>query len=399
MARGFYKRGEIWHCDFTVNGQRFRQSLDTTDWREAQRKKRKLESEAEKGTLTPKTREFARLPFTDAAEKHLADRILRLAERSIQTERERLKPLRRYLGNTPVASISADMVREYVAVRSKARVANKTINLELGVLRGILKRAKLWHTIADDIKALPTRRQVGKALAPDEKVRLQTAATTRPEWMNARWAMVMSLNTTMRACEVRNLQWRDINFSARTLTVRNSKTDAGRRVIPLNKDAWEAILQLHERAQLFAGAEGEHYIFPACENGHIDPSKPQKSWRSAWRSLRKAAGLPGLRFHDLRHHAITELAESMTSDSTIMSIAGHVSREMLEHYSHVRLDAKRQALDALSNTPSKASCVTKHVTNVPSDHNSELVSIRKDWSGREDLNLRPPGPEPGALPG
>ncbi len=56
----------------------------------------------------------------------------------------------------------------------------------------------------------------------------------------------------------------------------------------------------------------------------------------------------GFRFHDLRHQAITELAESKASDSTIMSIAGHVSRKMLAHYSHVRMDAKRNALDALT---------------------------------------------------
>ena len=57
--------------------------------------------------------------------------------------------------------------------------------------------------------------------------------------------------------------------------------------------------------------------------------------------------LAGLRFHDLRHHAITELAESQTSDSTIMALAGHVSRKMLEHYSHIRMAAKRTALDAI----------------------------------------------------
>src|SRR5439155_3576675 len=56
----------------------------------------------------------------------------------------------------------------------------------------------------------------------------------------------------------------------------------------------------------------------------------------------------GLRFHDLRHHAITELAESQASDRTVMAIAGHVSQRMLAHYSHVRIDAKRKALDALS---------------------------------------------------
>jgi hypothetical protein len=62
----------------------------------------------------------------------------------------------------------------------------------------------------------------------------------------------------------------------------------------------------------------------------------------------REAGLKGLRFHDLRHHAITELAESDASDQTIRSIAGHVSERMLGHYSHIRLEAKRRALDALS---------------------------------------------------
>jgi hypothetical protein len=53
-------------------------------------------------------------------------------------------------------------------------------------------------------------------------------------------------------------------------------------------------------------------------------------------------------FPDLWHHAITELAESQASDSTVGAIAGHVSPKMLQHYSHVRLQAKRTALDVLS---------------------------------------------------
>jgi integrase len=72
-----------------------------------------------------------------------------------------------------------------------------------------------------------------------------------------------------------------------------------------------------------------------------------KSWRSAWRSLTKAAGLKGLRFHDLRHQAITELCEAGLSDMTIMGSAGHVSRVMLQHYSHIRLQAKREAVAML----------------------------------------------------
>ena len=78
-----------------------------------------------------------------------------------------------------------------------------------------------------------------------------------------------------------------------------------------------------------------------------DPTSPAKSWRSAWRSLTKTANLKGLRFRDLRHHAITRLAEPGMPEQTLMSIAGHVSREMLEYYSHIRIEAKRIAVAAL----------------------------------------------------
>jgi integrase len=291
------------------------------------------------------------------------------------------------------------MLRAYVTERKKAGLANKTINLETGIVRSVLKRAKRWHLFSDEIKPLPVRHEVGKALSPEEKFNLEKAAEKRPDWENARLAMTLALNTTMRACEVKGLQWRDVDFLERIIAVRQSKTDAGRRVIPLNDAAWDAIMELYHRAQKIAGAEPNHYVFPACENGNIDPATPQKSWRSAWRSLRKAAGLRHLRFHDLRHHAITELAESDASEQTIMSVAGHVSRQMLEHYSHVRMEAKRRAVEMLSQSGKANGYVTNHVTSGVRDDVRESVTERNDWSGREDLNLRPPGPEPGALPG
>ena len=54
-----------------------------------------------------------------------------------------------------------------------------------------------------------------------------------------------------------------------------------------------------------------------------------------------------MRFHDLRHTIITELAEAGVPDHVMESISGHLSRRMLEHYSHVRIEAKKEALDAL----------------------------------------------------
>lgn len=82
--------------------------------------------------------------------------------------------------------------------------------------------------------------------------RLLKVAASKPEWQNARLAALLAFNTTMRACEIRGLRWRDVDLMERTLTVQrdSTKTDAGERVIPLNPDAWAAILELRERAKL-----------------------------------------------------------------------------------------------------------------------------------------------------
>jgi integrase len=62
----------------------------------------------------------------------------------------------------------------------------------------------------------------------------------------------------------------------------------------------------------------------------------------------KEAGIAPLRFHVLRHTAITDLATDQNSDETIMSLAGHVSGRMMTHYSHIWRDARREAVKGLS---------------------------------------------------
>jgi hypothetical protein len=59
--------------------------------------------------------------------------------------------------------------------------------------------------------------------------------------------------------------------------------------------------------------------------------------------VRHKAGVSG-RWHDNRHTLITEFAESGAGDETIMEIVGHVSRQMLNQYSHIQMEAKRKAL-------------------------------------------------------
>src|SRR6266851_7131221 len=64
-----YKRGKTWWTDFSVNGQRYRQSLDTSDWREAQKQERKLIVQAESGKISQPGRALARLALSVAMER------------------------------------------------------------------------------------------------------------------------------------------------------------------------------------------------------------------------------------------------------------------------------------------------------------------------------------------
>lgn len=72
-----------------------------------------------------------------------------------------------------------------------------------------------------------------------------------------------------------------------------------------------------------------------------------KTWRSVWRSLREAPGFPRLRFHDLRHTAITIMALNKIPVPSIMAVAGHVSPEMTRHYTHISNQAKAAAVATL----------------------------------------------------
>jgi hypothetical protein len=59
------------------------------------------------------------------------------------------------------------------------------------------------------------------------------------------------------------------------------------------------------------------------------------------------SGGTDIALRDNHHTLVTELAESGAGDEVIMSIASHVSRAMLSRYSHVRMEAKRRALDEI----------------------------------------------------
>ena len=277
---------------------------------------------------------------------------IRCSPRTIELEEERLSLVKKHFGDVPLSAITATAIAEFQRTRHDAGIANRTINMDVGVLSRVLKSCGRWRALADHVKNLPERQHpVGRALTPEERKRLFDAAASNAEWEHVFCAAVVAANTSMRPVEVKHLRRCDVDLVKRLVHVRRSKNETSHRVIPLNASAIEAAARMFERADLLGHTEPEHYLWPACQWGRYDATNPMLKWDTAWRALRDEAGLHGLRFHDLRHTVITELAEMGVADHVLESISGHLSRRMLEHYSHIRIDAKRQALDALDCRP------------------------------------------------
>jgi integrase len=304
-----------------------------------------------------------------------------VAPNTWRLDKIRLERLRESLAEKRLVQITASDVSSYQLKRLE-KVEAATINSETKVLRLILKSAKVWARIADDYAPLrESRRGPGRALLAEQETKLFEIAMGDEKSSAVYHAAILAANTSARGCELRRLRLKDVDLVNGTLTIRreSTKTDAGCRVIPLNASATQAVEHLMKRATLLKCLESEHYLFPGFTFRHTkdkeshkgdgyDPTKHQVSWRTSWRNLTKKAGLPGFRFHDLRHHCITKLAEAGVADQTLMAIAGHVSKAMLDHYSHVRLEARRAAVATLE-MPKKPRTTHSEANTAPTSSN------------------------------
>jgi integrase len=346
------KRGKVWWARFTVNGERYQLSLETRNKQKAIAEEQRKIAQAESGVLSSRATDFAQLTFAEALKRWLPDRHEKvsaktsapLAEKTKQTEWERTVPLLQRLGSHRVSKFTAQLVQNYINERNKV-VSPATVNRELDLIRGLLKEAKLWGRMSDQVKSLKLREPIGRAFSQDERDRIERIAGSKPEWRNARLAFTLALNTTMRPVEIKSLQWPDVDFATRTITLRRSKTDAGKRTIPLNGPALEAFHELARDAKLLSGGflPADWYVMPGRS-----ATQPLTTWRTAWRKILAAAGVKRTRFYDTRHTSITDLLQNPeASEETVKSIAGHVDRRILQRYSHARIEAKRRALETM----------------------------------------------------
>jgi integrase len=152
---------------------------------------------------------------------------------------------------------------------------------------------------------------------------------------------VLILETGMRSNrEALSLSWNDVDFMNNIIQVRESKTRAGERTIPISDRCKIELL----RWSNFLAPEFSPYVFPNMRT----PSKPLKDVRRSWAKALKDAGLPnGLLLYELRHTLATRLTQAGVSPLFVAQILGHTGTTILNTYVIAVDEYRRDAIHKL----------------------------------------------------
>ncbi|MGA2212469.1 MAG: site-specific integrase [Bryobacteraceae bacterium] len=352
-------------CEFVYQGKRFQESTGATSKTVAKEYEKQRKAEMERAAAgLPTQQKAARIrTVNDVVGPYLAAYKVSHRPKSILFAEGRLEHVKKALGNVVLSDLTDDRVRDYVRQRQADGISGRTINMEIGELSRAIGRT--WRELWPRVKRLEERKDVGRALSAEEQKALLDGLKNR-RTPHLGTIVPLLLLTGMRAGEALSLTWRQIDLMDKTLRVGRAKTSNGTgRMIPINDDL-AAVLAAHRA--WYAGEFGEplptHHLFPWGKPVPSDPTRQATDITWGWDELRKDTGV-SCRLHDLRHTFATNLAENGVSESTMLALMGHMSRAMLERYSHIRMTAKRDAVAGVVLRP-----------KAKETENSELVPVK-----------------------
>lgn len=310
---------------------------------------------------------LADMKFPDAFEAWLAARTVSdrqetsvryIKETSEDTYREYAWALEKFFRDLALKDIHDGHLRTYQDDRANCRGAWKKkcgqnrIHKEVGLLLRMLRAAHLWDDDLDDaFDQLPLQHsELQRALDPTEQAHWLVSCLKEPEWLWIHQYSILALETCASTIEIRLARLVDINTRHWTLRVgpEASKNKFRNRTIPLeSEEVREAVEGLKKRAIDFGARNPEHYLFPfgaGSRRGDLDITQPMTKFglKHTWNLIRDRSGFRWLRPYDLRHTAITRMAEKGVPVSKIMAFSGHISPRMQQHYTSISMQVKRE---------------------------------------------------------
>jgi integrase len=360
--------------DFFVHGQRIRESTGMTSKTRAREVEENRKQALRDGIAGLKKPKAPRLLSVEA-EEWLAVKSAKLTPNSLRIDRTNLGHLLPVLGKNLICDIDEVDVAKYQQQRTQEGASPKTVNLEVGTLRAILKRAGQWARLQPKVGMLSTHDDIGRAISREEESALLSAcAQSRSRSLVS--FVTLAIESGARYGVIRTLQWGNVDFENRCLRWGKDKTAAGTgRTIPLSQRAMAA---LSFWATHFPERRPEHYVFPTERYGaggdefsprayHVDPTKPIGSIKEAWEAakIRAARILQGIdneeqsakvkplscRFHDLRHTAVSRMLNAGIPIAKVAKIVGWSPATMVRmaaRYGHFSLNELRVAVESIS---------------------------------------------------
>jgi integrase len=337
LRNGKTRKGKIWWICYVVAGRQVRESSHSTNKRVARNLLAIRQAQVLEGRMQlpkskpPKFEEWAKKVLGEVPHPSTKERYTYSTDHLLA----RFKGAR-------LNQITADSIEEFKQERLAEGVRGATVNRDLAVLRRMLTLAKKRRLIGQnpfgEVEFLEERKQRRQPhiLTFEEQERLVAAAAPR-----LRVLVVLLTETGLRVNkEALQLRWEDIDLKDSTLRVRDSKTPAGKRVVPLSSLCKAEL----ERWKNLTGPEFSEFVFPRFSN----PRHPlYGSGRKAWRTALKKEGLPHFPIYDLRHTFATRLHAAGESPLTVAQMLGHSSTAIVSTYAKTLEEHLRGAIRKL----------------------------------------------------
>jgi len=293
------------------------------------------------------------VPFGEYAASWLAQRA-DLRPRTVELYNGLLRRhLLPHFARTPIDRITPGEVRRWHAARIASGLGRSTVAKAYRLLKTILNTA-----VADEllVRNPCVLRGAGAERTPERRpptlAEVEALATAiAPRW---RMLVVLAAWSGLRWGELVGLTRRRVDLLHGTLTVVEQlvepdagvflgppKTDAGRRVVHLPP---HLLPELSAHLDAWVGAAPDAWVFCGPKGAPLVRSNFTHHWSAA----RRAAGLPGLHFHDLRHLAATLAATTGATTKELMARMGHSSPRAALIYQHAAADRDQAIAEALS---------------------------------------------------
>lgn len=286
------------------------------------------------------------MTFGVALDRYLAEVTPTKKESTQRAERLKAVSLRLFFGRYSLAAVNSDLVARYRDYRLGEGKKPNTVRLELALASHLFTtairewRIGLVQNPVANIRKPSVSEGRDRRLSKEEERRLRKAVATHSNPM-LRWIFDLALETGMRSSEITGLTKGQVDLQRRIVRLSRTKNDSA-RTVPLTRHATEVLasavanpVRPKDTDLVFFGEPGR------------DGRRRPYNFNKAWLGIKAELGVTDLRFHDLRHEAVSRLVEGGLSDQEVAAISGHKSMQMLKRYTHLRAEDLVGRLDSL----------------------------------------------------